>query len=62
MTRETYLIYGSLESAYKHIQKKCAAPWNFRVKSMEIGESYILGKPEYWIKVIYEYDDEEEAE
>ena len=33
----TYIIYSSLESAYKHIQKKAEPPWNYTVKSMEIG-------------------------
>lgn len=61
-TKETYIIYGSLEAAYKHIEKKKMPPWNFRVKTMEIGKTRILGKEEYWIKVIYEYDDEEEED
>lgn len=56
----TYVIYSSLESAYKHIQKKTKAPDNYTVKSMKIGETYILGKPEYWIKVVYEFDVEED--
>ena len=60
ITKETYIIYSRLEAAYEHIEKKKQPPWNYRVKDMIIGKSLIMGSNEYWIKVIYEYDLEED--